>query len=175
MTLTEIIALTPDRWREAKRLRLEALRQEPTAFASSYADELKYSDDVWIARLDSAWRRDHNVTCFAEVSGGLVGMAGANWPARAKTRHVAAIYSVYVTAAQRGQGIASQLMRKLLAELCRLPQIEKVGLTVNSACQPAIQLYESFGFERVGRARRELCVDGQYYDLLYMERFLRSD
>ena len=175
MTLAEIISLAPERWQEAKRLRLEALREEPTAFASSLADEQAFRDEVWIARVTTAFQRDHNMTCYAELNGELVGMAGAIWPAREKTRHVAAVYGVYVSPAQRGQGIASQLMGKLLAELCGLPPIEKVGLTVNSACQPAVRLYERHGFERVGRALRELCVDGQYYDLLYMERCLRSD
>lgn len=101
-------------------------------------------------------------------------MAGANWSAREKMRHVATIYGVYVSPAQRGRGIAAQLMGAVLAELSALPQIEKVSLTVSSACQPATRLYERLGFQHVGTARRELCVDGQYYDLHYMERFLRS-
>jgi len=174
MTIAKILVLTPDRWREAKQLRLEALLAEPTAFASSYTDELAFSDDLWIARLTTAYERDGNLTFFAAVDGALVGMAGAFWPAREKMRHVATIYGVYVSPARRGQGLASQLMRRLLDELSALPQLEKVGLTVNSASRPAIRLYERFGFERVGAARRELRVGGQFYDLLYMERFLPS-
>ena len=172
MKTAEFIVLTPERWREAKQLRLEALLAEPTAFASSHEDELAFSDDVWIARLATAYERDGNLTFFAAVDGALVGMAGASWPAREKLRHVASIYGVYISPAQRGQGIAAQLMRRLLDELSALPQLEKVGLTVNSASTPAVRLYERFGFQRVGAARRELRVGGQYYDLLYMERFL---
>lgn len=174
MTSVKIITLPPERWREAKRLRLEALRAEPAAFASSYADELAFSDDVWITRLTSAFQRDKNMTCFAELNGELVGMAGANWSTREKLRHVATIYGVYVSPAQRSKGIASQLMGALLDDLSALPQLEKVSLTVNGAGEPAIRLYERFGFQRVGRARRELYVGGHYYDLLYMERFLTS-
>ena len=81
-----IITLPPERWREARQLRLEALRSEPAAFASSLAEERAFSDDVWITRLTSAFQRDHNLTCFAEQNGRLVGMAGAGWPAREKTR-----------------------------------------------------------------------------------------
>ncbi len=150
MPTVEIITLPPKRWPEAKRLRLEALRGAPTAFASSFADEEAFGADVWTARLRSAFKRDGNLTLYAEV------------------------YSVYVSPAQRGLGIASQLMRRLLDELSTLPQLEKVCLTVNSAGQPAISLYQRFGFEKLGVARRELYVDGQYYDLLYMERFLES-
>ena len=174
MTAAAIITLPPERWREAKQLRLNALRMEPTAFASSLADERAFGDDVWISRLTTAFQRDQNMTFFAELEGELAGMAGATWPAREKMRHVATIYGVYVSPARRGGGIASQLMRRLLDELSALPQLEKVSLTVNSASTPAVRLYERHGFERVGRARRELYVDGQYYDLLYMERILRS-
>lgn len=174
MTAAEIITLPPGRWREAKRLRLEALRIEPAAFASSLADECAFGDDVWIARLTTAYQRDHNMTWYAELESALVGMAGAFWPTREKTRHVATIYSVYVSPARRGRGIASQLMGRLLDELSAQPQLEKVGLTVNVDCAPAISLYERLGFEHVGRARRELRVDGRYHDLRYMERFLQS-
>ena len=172
MPTVEIITLPPKRWPEAKRLRLEALRGDPTAFASSYADEEAFGADVWIARLRSAFKREGNLTVYAQVAGELIGMAGAGWSSKAKLRHVAEVYSVYISPAQRGQGIASQLMRRLLAELSTLPQLEKVCLTVNSAGQPAISLYQRFGFENVGMARRQLYVAGQYYDLLYMERFL---
>lgn len=79
-----IIVLPPERWREAKRLRLEALREESAAFASSYEDELAFRDEVWRTRLTSAFERDGNLTFFAEVDGALIGMAGTGWSARAK-------------------------------------------------------------------------------------------
>ena len=160
MNNASIITMPPERWREAKRLRLAALRAEPAAFASSYADELAFSDEVWIKRLTSAFQRDGNMTYFAELNGELVGMAGANWWPREKLRHVATIYGVYVSPEQRSKGIASQLMGAVLAALSALPQVEKVSLTVNSAGEPAIRLYERFGFQRAGRAQRELYVDG---------------
>ena len=156
-----IIELPPERWREAKRLRLEALRTEPTAFASSYADENAFGDEVWIGRLSTAFKRDGNMTFFAEVDGALVGMAGATWSSKAKLRHVAEVYGVYVSPGRRGRGIASALLTKLLAELESLGQIEKVKLTVNSESEAAVRLYEKLGFETVGVARDELKVDGR--------------
>lgn len=164
-----IITLPPERWREAKQLRLEALLAEPTAFASSYEDELAFSDEVWIARLTSAYERDGNMTFFAELDGELVGMAGAGWSGKAKLRHVAEVYGVYVSPDQRGSGVAQKLMQTLLAELRSIPQIEKVKLTVNNALPAAIRVYENAGFEIVGRAKRELKVDGSFYDLHMME------
>ena len=164
-----IITLPPERWREAKKLRLEALLNEPAAFASSYEEELAFSDEVWIARLTSAYERDGNMTFFAEHEGELVGMAGAHWSAKAKRRHLAEVYGVFVSPDQRGNRVAPRLLRRLLAELRSLGSIEKVSLMVNTEAPAAIRLYEKLGFEIVGTAQREEKVDGRYYDLHYME------
>ncbi len=164
-----ITALPPTRWPEAKQLRLDALQAEPSAFASSYEDELAFSDDVWLARLNTAYARDGNLTFFAEVEGVLVGMAGAHWSSKAKLRHVAEVYGVYVRPDRRGRGIASALMRRLLDALRAMQQIEKVNLTVNATSEPAVALYSGLGFAIVGTARRELKVGGCYYDLHAME------
>ena len=165
-----IIELPRTRWREARALRLQALQTDPSAFASSYADELAFADEVWLARADSAERHAGNMTLFAELDGELVGMAGASWSQRKKIRHVAQGYGVYVLPAHRGKGIGGVLMQSLLDELARLPQIKKISLQVNSESAAAVALYEKLGFATVGIARGELFVGGRYYDLLYMER-----
>jgi len=170
-----IIILPPERWREAKQLRLQALLAEPTAFASSYAEELALSDDVWIARQTSAYERAGNLTFFAEVDGALVGMAGAGWSAKAKLRHVAEVYAVYVSPEMRGRGIATRLLRRLLEELRSLDQIEKARLTVNSEASAAVALYEKLGFTIIGTAQRELKVDESFYDLHTMELHFASE
>lgn len=169
MSKSAIITLPPERWREAKQLRLEALLKEPTAFSSSYEYELAFNDEVWIARLTSAYAREGHLTLFAELDGELVGMAGASWSSKAKPRHVAEIYGVYLSPEWRGKGLASRLMRRLLDELRSLGQIEKVSLTANAESQAAIRLYERLGMQHVGRARRKHPLDAQYYDLVYLE------
>ena len=175
MSETKIITLPPARWREAKQLRLEALLAEPSAFASSYEDELAFTDEVWIGRSQSAYEREGNMAFFAEVDGKLVGMVGAHWSAKAKLRHVAGVYGVYVSPDQRGKGLAPRLMRSLLAELRSMGQIEKASLMVNTEALAAIRLYEKLGFAIVGTAHREEKVDGRYYDLHYMELHLETD
>jgi RimJ/RimL family protein N-acetyltransferase len=169
MSETSIITLPPARWREAKQLRLAALLAEPSAFASSYEDESAFGDAVWIARLESAYERDGSLTFYAEMEGALVGMVGAGWSSKTKLRHVAEVYSVYVSPEMRGKGIATSLMRRLLVELRALGQIEKVRLTVNTESLAAVCLYEKLAFEIVGTARRELIVCGRYCDLHLME------
>lgn len=173
MAETSIIVLRPSRWREAKSLRLQALQDDPLAFGTSYEEALDYADEVWTTRAKAAFEREGAIALYAEVAGKLVGMAGAGWSDRRKTRHVAEVYAVYVKPNHRGKGIGAALMRGLLDELKALPQIEKVKLSVTRSNEAAVALYRRLGFETVGRARRALQVDGRYYDLHYMELWLR--
>ena len=169
MSDVSILVLPPERWREAKQLRLEALHTEPSAYASSYEDELAYSDDVWDNRVRAAFERDYSMALYAEIGGRLVGMVGTSWSDRLKMRHVAEVYAVYVKPSHRGKGIGKTLMRRLLEELKALPQIEKVKLGVTDGNEAAVALYLHLGFEIIGQAKRELQVDGRYYDLYHME------
>lgn len=173
MRKPSIIILHPARWREAKQLRLEALQEDPPAFGTSYEDALEYADEVWTTRAKAAFEREGALALYAEVAGTLVGMAGAGWTGRRKTRHVAEVYAVYVKPNHRGEGIGAALVQGLLEELKTLPQIEKVKLGVTDSNEAAVALYRRLGFEIVGRARRALQVDGRYYDLYYMELWLR--
>ena len=173
MAETSIILLHPSRWREAKALRLQALQDDPSAFATSYEEALAYADEVWTSRTKAAFERDGAIALYAEVAGKLVGMAGAGWSNRRKTRHVAEVYAVYVNPNHRGKGIGAALMLGLLDELKALPQIEKVKLGVTSSNAAAVTLYRRLGFETVGNAKRALQVDGRYYDLQHMELWLR--
>ena len=173
MSEPSIIVLHPSRWRETKQLRLEALQNSPESFASSYEDALLYSDDVWKSRVKAAFERDQSIALYAEVDGALVGMAGAGWSDRRKTRHVAEVYAVYVSPTHRGKGIGAALMRRLLDELKALPQIKKVKLGVTASNEAAVSLYLRLGFEIVGRAKHELQVNGRYYDLHNMELWLQ--
>lgn len=172
MANISIINIPPSRWQEAKVLRLEALQQDPMAFLSSYEDEVQFDDEVWVNRVTSGYDKKTNLTIYAESDGKLVGMLGANWSERPKIRHVANIYSVYVTSSMRGQGIGSKMLQSLVDELSGLPHIEKVKLTVTNTQTAAQALYEKFGFEVVGVAKREMKIDDTYYDEVHMEMFL---
>ncbi|MCY4072748.1 MAG: GNAT family N-acetyltransferase [Chloroflexi bacterium] len=173
MAETSIIVLHPSRWREAKQLRLEALQNNPESFASSYEDALSFSDELWQDRVKTALEREGAMALYAEVAGSLVGMAGAGWSDRRKTRHVAEVYAVYVKPNHRGKGIGAALVQGLLDELKALPQIEKVKLSVTGSNQAAVALYRRLGFEIVGNAKRALKIDERYYDLHHMELWLR--
>ena len=168
----KIITLDPGRWEEYRALRLQALRQDPAAFGTSYEEDVDQPEVHWRDRLELAQRKIEHITLFAEIEGALMGMLGVYRPARIKTGHVGTVYSVYVDPAVRGRGVGRQLMQALLDEVRRIPQIEKLELTVNVENPAALALYRHFGFEVAGTFHRSLKVGDRYYDEYLMEKLL---
>jgi RimJ/RimL family protein N-acetyltransferase len=67
-----------------------------------------------------------------------------------------------------GLGIGSCMLDTLLAWARETQFIRKIDLRVRVDNRRAIRLYESRGFVREGTLRKEIFLDGQYYDLYFM-------
>ena len=160
--MIDITRLGADRWADYRRLRLQALQLEPTAFGSSHDEESSLPEHEWRRRIANA--------LFAVNGGTPIGMIAVVQEPRRKVRHIAGIYGVYVDAAYRRQGVGDRLLAAALSAIQRLPDVLKVKLTVNPAQKAAVRLYARHRSETVGRLRRELHVDGLFYDELVMER-----
>ena len=170
---TQIVWLPVDRWVEYKALRLEALRDAPQAFGSSYATSVLHPDDDWIERLREV-ERGRSLLLFAEREGRLVGMIGAFWGTEDTEPDTAMIVSVYVRPACRGQGVSNQLLVSALHALGSVQGITRGQLTVNPMQQAALGLYRRHGFAVVRSIRSEM-GDGIEYDELVMEREIHGD
>jgi ribosomal protein S18 acetylase RimI-like enzyme len=160
--LIEVGRLQPDRWEEYKRLRMEALESDPAAFSSSEEDETPLSE--------VEWRRRTGNVLFAFSEGRPVGMIGFLISSRAKTKHTADIFSVYVRVSERGKGVGRILLESALSEITKNQHVSKIKLTVNPEQQAAVRLYRKAGFQEVGRLHRELKIGDGYYDELIMEK-----
>jgi ribosomal protein S18 acetylase RimI-like enzyme len=162
--LIKIQRLPPARWKDYRKLRLEALRREPSAFASAYEEEEVLPEDEWRRRIRSV--------LFAMNDDAPVGMIVYLFNTRRKTKHIAGIYGVYVNAAYRREGIGELLVQEALSRIRRNKRILKVQLSVNPGLGPALELYKKAGFIVSGRARRELKIGSRFFDLMYMEKAL---
>lgn len=156
--------LPEERWIDCRKLRLEALQQEPLAFGTSLSEAKTLSEAEWRKRIHNVW--------FALVEDQPVGMIGRLFDPKLKTQHIAHIFGVYVQREYRGHGIAKQLMQQVLEEIERNNQTVKIRLGVNPAQKAALQFYKNFGFEIVGKLKKELKVEGKFYDEYLLERFL---
>jgi len=163
--MVEVGRLSPERWSEYRRLRIEALQTDPAAFASSVEDEASLPETEWKRRLVN--------TLFAFSDDRPVGMIGILRGSRPKTAHRVDIVGVYVEPGERGKGLGGLLLEGALKEITSSPGTVKVVLSVNPEQKAAVRLYKRAGFKEVGRLRRELRIGDRYFDELVMEKQIR--
>jgi ribosomal protein S18 acetylase RimI-like enzyme len=154
-------------------LRLEALKREPRAFASSVEDHLAISIEATAARLEPKPEGGFVVGAFVGAS--LVGVAGFYREDRQKTRHRGSIWGVYVTSAWRGRGVARRLMSAILERLRTYTDLDHVVLHVTADQDAARRLYASLGFERFGHEERALKIGDEFIDQDQMVLWLDSE
>ena len=104
--MVEIKKLSADRWKDYRSLRLEALKNDPTAFGSSYGEEMKLSEKEWKRRMKN--------TLFALSDNKPIGMIVYVFQKKAKIKHIANIFGVYVKREFRNRGIGKNLIESAL-------------------------------------------------------------
>lgn len=150
----EIVRLTPDDWQAARRIRLEALRNEPRAFSSTYADAA--------ARDEQAWRdwlsRPSSDFFLARLGDEPVGLVGGIVGTGADAG-VGDVVSMYVSPQVRRRGVGQRLLRTVMASLSATPGITRIRLHVHAEEIPAQRLYASVGFDVVGVEEGEVVME----------------
>lgn len=101
-----------------------------------------------------------------------IGMIACVVSDRVKTKHIAEVFGVYVSAHYRGQGVGTRLLEHSLRSIRRKGRVIKVKPAVNPEQPAAVRLYKKAGFVVTGRARKELKVGRNFFDMLYMEKLL---
>lgn len=141
MNDVQIVILHPEKWRAYKQLRLKALKEEPSAFSTTYTSQLSVPDREWKERLTRYQKRKGNWMLFAQKNNKLIGMMGAYQTEDRKTH----VMAVFVAKPYRGKGISKLLLAKLLTEL-KKAKVHVVELGVNCKQKAACALYDRFGF-----------------------------
>ena len=88
-----------------------------------------------------------------------------------KTEHIAEIFGVYVINEYHGQGVGRKLIEVALELIQKNVNTSKIRVKVNPEQKAAVKLYKKYGFEIVGRHKKELKVDNKFYDELIMEKY----
>lgn len=162
--------LTPDDVASYRRLRLRGLQEAPSAFGSSYQEEVERPMDMFVRRLEPA--DDSRV--FGVFDGErLVGTVTLLRDAQRKMRHKAAIYGLYVDRSARGMGWGRALMTEAIEAGRRMRGVRQIRLAVTATNRAALQLYRSLGFEVYGEERNALFVGGRFYSELLLVLPLR--
>ena len=167
MTSPCVRPIRPGEWRELRSIRLAALADAPSAFASTHDQELAYPEQRWI---DAARNRSNgplsgtfvavDTGAGAEVAevggvdtGEFVGLVGGYLPAAFEPEHreegVAELVSMWVAPAARGRGVAQELITAVV-DWAAERNCHTVELWVTRGNDAAIALYEKAGFVETG-------------------------
>jgi RimJ/RimL family protein N-acetyltransferase len=148
-------------------LRLQALQECPTVFASSYEEE----KDRPVESVQSMLEGGGVFGGFRD--GMLVCVASVHAESMRKMAHKGCVWGVYATPAARGTGIAKAVLQALMQHAHTAMGLEFLTLGVNASNTPALKLYERLGFTRVGLERGFLKHDGVLHDEWHMQKDLR--
>lgn len=151
------------------KLRLEALQQNPEAFATTYEDAIRRKDPI--KRVATNLETSSSITIGAYVENKLVGVMTLSKEDLEKMCHKVNLFAVYVTPRMRGQKIGDALLKEVIQAAKQLPGVEKINLTVVTTNKSAIYLYEKQGFKTYGLETKAMKSGDIYLDeqLMSME------
>lgn len=141
----------PGEWATLREVRLAALREAPSAFASTHAREEPFTEEQWRGRLS----RDGSVTLFGYLA---VAGSGGDRAAPAGIAGVlqqggdADLVSMWVRPAARGQGVGEALVAAA-AGWAKARDHDSLYLWVTATNAPARRLYERCGFAPTGESQ----------------------
>lgn len=155
--------LEPRDFESFRLIRLEALRSEPSSFASSVGDWEKLPDEEWQRRITN---NPVFVAFHREIPVGIMGLVRER---ASKMAHRATIVMVYVQKQHRGTGLSTMLLDELVAH-ARAIGVRQLELAVSMENPAAIRFYRNEGFREVGRIPGGFLHDGREIDEILMVR-----
>ena len=144
VVVPEVRRMGEQNWRTIREVRLRALSQAPEAFGSTFEDEVNRDDEWWISgtrRL--AWFVAEDETGPIGLAGGVPPDDAGGWPE---------VISMWVEPAQRGTGVADELLTSVVS-WARGEGAEEVVLWVAEGNERALRFYERAGYVVTGSER----------------------
>ena len=125
------------------------------------------SREYWRRRLSENTDTVYNLV--AVIEGRIIGLAHLATFSRPRRKHAGAI-GISVHEEWQGKGVGKELMRSIVDLADNWLNLTRLELEVYADNEPAIRLYERFGFEVEGRLRQHALRDGQFIDSIVMGR-----
>jgi len=143
-------------------LRLQALRNDPSAFMVTLDEDLASGSARFLQTLSLAG--PERIIAGGFASGELVGSAALFRGDKIKTLHSAKLAGMYVAPAARRARYGAAILDFLIAHARDPLGVSVIHLAVEAANLPAIRLYESRGFRTWGIKPRAMIAAGAIRD-----------
>ena len=143
-----------------RRLWLQAITEQSSCFRIAPEDEPAPS-------IPTQGTTD-SFTLGAFVGTELVGIVSLERERRAKLRHKALIFRMFVSPKAAGRGVGKALLHAVQWRAERIEGIRYLYLTVLASNSRAIGLYASLGFEQFAREVGGVRIGGEFVDELQM-------
>ena len=160
--------LDPSHAEAYQTIRLQALRDSPTAFNSSYKEA---KAQPLTAYAESLSPNPSRIIFGLFDTTQLVATAGIGRDRRHKVNHKGSLNGMYVTPSHRQQGLGKQLLTHVLSFADFEVGLRQLTLVVNTANTSAISLYKAFGFKSFGIEPCAALINGVSQDQMHMVRF----
>jgi GNAT superfamily N-acetyltransferase len=131
-----------------KKVRLEALRESPLAFGSTYAREAAFDDAEWLKRLQR-WNGERGIGFLAMDGEVGCGIAGALIE---EDKSRATLVSMWTAPTHRKDGVGRMLVEAVL-EWAKTRGVKSLDLLVTGVNDGAMRFYDRLGFVRTGRTQ----------------------
>jgi ribosomal protein S18 acetylase RimI-like enzyme len=142
MVLT-VRRLGVNEWPLLKRLRLEALREAPYAYASTSAEAISHDDEWWISIATRfGWFVSAPASKPAEAVGLVAGVPGVQ-------PGITAVISMWVAPSHRGRGVAVELL-DAVERWARAEGAVWLTLGVSKGNEQAMRFFRRVGFSLTG-------------------------
>lgn len=163
----QLCQLDPSHAEAYQTIRLQALRESPTAFNSSY-EEAKVQP---LTAFAESLRPNSSRFIFGLFDAAqLVATAGIGRDHRYKVMHKGSLNGMYVAQSHRRQGLGKQLLIHVLRFADCEARLRQLTLVVNATNTSAISLYKVFGFKSFGIEPCAALINGVFHDQMHMVR-----
>jgi RimJ/RimL family protein N-acetyltransferase len=136
-------------------------------FLTFGADEFDVDENQEKAHIQNQQNSENQIFLVATIESKIVAILNFSARNRPRIRH-SGEFSMVVQKKYWRSGIGTLILDTFLAWAKSNQIIKKISLRVRTDNKPAIHLYEKRGFIKEGTLRREIFIDGIFYDLFWM-------